>query len=325
MQSRRKIMVIIVAVVLSLLFLGAAALVVLGFMQFSEVETALKGSKDSLERLYSRKPFPSAENLNAERANIQTIKQELQDLQAAMSAEQIEPVEQSPTRFITQFFETKQSLWSKAGTTKVDKNFDFSFGRHMKGDMPVQQDVKRLTQQLKIVEALCHILYACKISSLNGISRQEFETGTTAGAPSRPGAARNPESELKNVVDPSAGLVPPGQLYGRWHFVLAFSARETALVNVLNNLANSSIFVVVTSMDIRGDEKLFDRKEPDLGSAKEPEGTGAVTAKDAPKDRDERVICGRDSVLNVRLELDVYQFAKPQVPESVKKPEGAKK
>lgn len=324
MQSRRKVLIISVAVVLSLLFLGAVALVVRGFIQFSEVETSLAGSKDALESLYVRNPFPSFDNLKLERDNIQTIKQELLDLQSAMGAEQIEPVEQSPARFITQFWETQKSLLAKAGSNniKVDKNFDFGFGRHMKGDLPAQQDIKRLTQQLKIVEALCNILYTCKISALGGIARQEFEAGATAIVAAKPGAGRSAEINLKNIVDPLAGVIPDGKLYGRWHFALSFSGRETAIMNVLNNLANSSVFVVVTSLDVKGDEKLFDHKEVDASASKTTEE--AVPVKDAPKPRDYRVVCGRDALLNVKLELDVYQFAKPQTAEPAKKPGGVK-
>jgi hypothetical protein len=36
------------------------------------------------------------------------------------------------------------------------------------------------------------------------------------------------------------------------------------------------------------------------------------------------VVCGRDALLNVRLELDVYQFAKPQESEMARKREGGK-
>lgn len=323
MQSRRKVLIISVAVALSLLFLGAVALVVRGFLQFSEVETSLQGSKESLESLYVRNPFPSSENLKLERENLQTIKQELMDLQSAMGAEQIEPAEQSPAKFITQFWETQKSLLAKAGgVIKVDKNFDFGFGRHMKGDLPAQQDIKRLTQQLKIVEALCNVLYTCKISALGGIARQEFESGTTAIATPKPRVGNSADISLKNIVDPLAGVIPEGKLYGRWHFALSFSGREAAVMNVLNNLANSSLFVVVTSLDIKGDEKLFDHKEVDAAPGKTTEE--AVPAKDAPKPRDYRVVCGRDAVLNVKLELDVYQFAKPQTAEPAKKPGGVK-
>ena len=316
-------MIVTLAVVLSLLFVGAVAVVVMGFIQYFKVESSLTESKGALERLYGRKPFPSAENLKLERANILAIQQELAGLQAAMGAGQVEPVGQSPAKFVTQFWETRKSLLGRAGSmAKVDKNFDFGFGRHMKGDLPASQDVPRLTQQLKIVEALCNILFTGGITALTGISRQEFEVDA-ANAPAKTMMGRRDAGmESKNNLDVNAGLIPAGMLYGRWHFVFQFSSREGAVMNVLNGLANSPMFVVVTRFDVKGDESLFARKENEAAKTVAPED--ATAAKDAVKTRDYRVVCGRDAQLNVTLELDVYQFAKSQVVESVNKPGGVK-
>ena len=64
MQSRRKMIVIVLTVVLSFLFLGAVALVVLKFIHFTNAEAVLKGDKTRLEFLYSQNPFPSAAKLD---------------------------------------------------------------------------------------------------------------------------------------------------------------------------------------------------------------------------------------------------------------------
>lgn len=330
MQSRRKLMIIVLAVVLSLLFLGAAALLVMGFIQYFAVESELTDSKGALEQLYNRKPFPSSENLELERGNIRTIRQELADLQAAMGGGQIESVSQSPAKFVSEFWETRKGLLSRAGTTiKVDKNFDFGFGRHMKGDLPASQDVPRLTQQLKIVETLCNILFTGGISALKGVSRQEFESDVANAVPGAAApvvrtalARRSVELDLKNTVDPSAGVIPPGKFYGCWHFVFQFSCRETALMNVLNGLASNTMFTVVNRLDIKGDELLFSRKETE--AAKAASSADPSVPKEAVKSRDYRVVCGRDAQMNVTLELDVYQFAKPQVVEPEKQPGGVK-
>ncbi len=326
MQSRRKIVVIALAVVLSLFFLGSVALVVLKFIHFTDAEAVLKGDKNRLEFLYGQNPFPSAANLRVERENIQTIKQEVMDLQAAMGAGQIEPVVQSPARFITQFFDTQRNLLTKASTSgiAVPKAFDFGFGRHMKGDLPAPQDVPRLTQQLKIVEDLCQALYAGNITSLDAFSRQEFEVDavTGAGGKGAPSAARAGEIDLKNSVDAGAGLVPEGEFYGRWRFSVQFKVRESGLMKILNGLANSAIFTVVTRLEIKGDEKVFERKDG-AGAAVKETG-GGETEKEAPKTRDYRVVCGRENLLTIKMDVDVLQFAKPQAAASEKPPGGVK-
>ncbi len=331
MQSRRKLLIIIVASLLVLLLVGAATLLFFGFMQLKEVDENLRSASESLTSLYAQNPFPSGGNLRLERENIKNIGDELTGLQQALAAGQVEPVSQSPAKCITQFWETRNSLLAQAGSAiKVDKAFDFGFGRHMKGDLPSIQDVPRITQQLKIVETLCGILYASKISVLTGIARQEFESDAisiTAAKPAgRPAPAQSTtDIAVKNTIDPTAGLVLEDQLYGRWHFVLQFTARESALMNVLNGLSSCPVIIVVTRMEIKGDEKLFDRKEAEAVAAKSMEAAEGLNTKDAVKPpRDARVVCGRDAMMNVKFELDVYQFAKPQIKKPAKKLEGAK-
>lgn len=323
MQSKRKIWIIVSGVLLLLLLLGAAALVVRGFLQFSEVSGSLAASKSSLQSLYDQKPFPSKDNLMIEQDNIRVIKQEVADLQCAMGAGQIEPLGQSPAKFITQFWETRNRLLSRAGVAaiKVDKQFDFGFGRHMKGDLPAPQDVPRLTQQLKIVEGICNILYASKISALSALARQEFETGVASTpVPAKPVAAT--AIDIRNTQDPEAGKIPAGQQYGRWHFVVRFTGTEQSVLAAVNGFANNAVFIVVTRMNLDGNEKIFGKRPTALAKTTEdPEGT----AKEQPKTRDYRVVCGRDSMLDATVELDVYQFEKPQPPEGVKGPEGVKK
>ncbi|MEI6563366.1 MAG: Amuc_1100 family pilus-like protein [bacterium] len=335
MQARRRILIIIVAVLLSLLLIGAVTLLVFGFLQFSTVEANLSASKSALESLYTQNPFPSGHNLKQERDNIKTIKMELTGLQLAMGAGQVQPaVLQSRAGFITQFWETQKTLLAGAGgITKVNKTFDFGFGRHMNGALPSNDDVPRLTQQLKIVETLCTILYAAKITALTGISRQEFESdpgsgsGMVKSAPapvSAPNSLLSSEIEVRNIRDVAAGTIPAGQSYGRWRFVLQFTARESALMNVMNGLSSSPVFIIVTRMEIKGDEKLFDRREGGAVGAKSVEDPVGAGAKEGPKPRAYRTACGRDTMVNVKLELDVYQFVKPQVDDPGKKPEGVR-
>lgn len=330
MQSRRKLLIIVVASILVLLLAGAATLLVRGFLQLQEVDVNLQSASETLTSLYAQNPFPSGGNLRLERENIKSIGEELLGLRLAMAAGQVEPVAQSPAKCITQFWETRNSLLARAGSaTKVDRAFDFGFGRHMKGDLPSIQDVPRLTQQLKLVETLCNILYASRVSTLNGLCRQEFESDAGAiVATGRPLAAPSPvragDIVIKNTVDATAGVIPAGQLYGRWRFGLHFTARESALMKVLNGFSSSPVFIVVTRLEVAGDEKVFDRKEAEAVAAKSAESSGEVGTKEVVRSRDARVVCGRDAVMNVKLELEVYQFEKPQITSSAKKLEGVK-
>lgn len=317
--------VVAVAVLFVALFAAAAALLVLGFIDFYKAESALNTSKGQLEFLYGRNPFPADHNLQTERASLETLNKELAGLCAAMSRGQPEAVEQSPAKFVSQFWETRKSLLARAGEagTKVPETFDFGFGRHMQGELPAAKDVSRLTQQLRIVETLCGILYGARVSELQGLGREEFEEdavsgGNTASVPAptrgRGRAAVASTPTALNSVNPQAGQVPEGQLFGKWHFVIHFSAKESGALQVLNGLAKTPLFTVVTRMQLVGDNNVAVRNSE--AAVKDAEATGELaTGKPAKAAavaaRDLRIVSGRDVPVAVVLEVDVYQFAKP--------------
>jgi hypothetical protein len=338
MQSRRNILIVALFVIIGLMFIAAGALVYRGFVDFYRVESEEQAKQAELERLYERNPFPSEANLSVERKNLDTLAEELANLLTVMGQGQIESVNQSPPKFMAQFWDARRELKAKAKDMGVTfaggDDFDFGFGRHLAGNLPAPQDVPRLTQQLKITQALCEVLYGARISELRGIGREEFEVEAVSGAGAKPVATGSRGRAVAaavslNTVSATAGLIPDGKLYGNWHFVLVFTAKESALIGVLNGLARSPVFSVVTRLDIDSNDTLFDRSGEGSRAARR---AGAETAAAKPVEvvkevsvpRDQRVVCGRESPLTVRLELDVFQFVKMQAAEAAEKTKGAK-
>jgi hypothetical protein len=341
MQSRRNILIVALFVIIGLMFVAAGALVYRGFADFYRVETELQARKGELERFYERNPFPSEANLAMERTNLTVIAGELADLLAVMGQGQIESVNQSPPKFMAQFWDARRELKAKAKEMGVNlangDDFDFGFGRHLQGNLPAPQDVPRLTQQLKITEALCGVLYAARISELQGIGREEFEVdavGGSAGAkPATTGGARRRAEAAAvslNTIAAAAGLIPDGKLYGNWHFVLVFTAKESALMSVLNGLARHPAFAVVTRLDIDSKGSLFERSGEAARLSRKSGADSAVKSAETVKEgpvivpRDQRIVCGHESPLMVRLELDVFQFVKMQAGKPDQKAKGAK-
>lgn len=337
MQSRRNILIMVLSAIIVLMFLAAGALVYREYTAFRQVETGLQGKFNELKGLYQRNPFPSDANLAVERKNLEVLGEELADLLSVMGRGQIDSFNQSPPKFMEQFWEARRDLKAKAKEMGVGlaggDDFDFGFGRHMPGNLPAPQDVPRLTQQLKITQALCGVLYNARISELQGLGREEFEVDAVGGAVARPVAPRSrgrveAVSMSMNVINPSAGKIPEDQLFGNWHFVLQFTAREAALVGVLNGLARSPVFAVVTRMEITGENRLFQRaaeegrvtrKSGGEAVAKSAEGGAVATVP-----RDQRVACGREVPLKVRMELDIFQFVKMQIAAADESAKGAK-
>jgi len=336
MRSRRKAIIVAAVVLFALLFAGVGVLLVRGFMAFSRAEASLNDTKGRLEFLYGRNPFPSDQNLERERANLDVIEKEISSLLGALSRGQVEPLEQSPAKFVGQFWEAREAMLVKAEAAGVTvlgkKEFDFSFGRQMTGGLPTQKDVARLTQQLRIVQSLFDVLCTSRIAELRGIGREEFEEEATGAGAARAAAvppsghhkgAGGASGPAMNTVDAEAGLVPEGKMFGTWHFSFDFAANESALIRVLDGFARNPLFTVVTRVELVGDSKM-NAKAPEAapapsaglkGAAAKRAARGATApAKPVPAaalSSDLRIVCGRDTPVSVRMEVDVYQFAKP--------------
>ncbi len=316
MQSRRKLWMTILVVAIVLMTLGAGGLLVRGFMDFLRVEDQLRGKNEMLRNHYGRNPFPSSDNLRIERGNLTVLDDQLADLLQEMGRGQVQSVEQSPPKFIAQFWATRTEMLKEAKKLgiKVAPTFDFGFGRHMPGTPPAPQDVARLTQQLMIMQRLCHTLYDAGITELTAVGRQEFEVDAKAGG----AAAETPKRRARggsdavalNTYVPAAGLIPDGALYGRWHFSFRLTAKEGALLAVLNQLARDPVFAVVSDLDVEGDDSIKASSAEAAGKADQrnavavPRGDGVA----GPTSKDLREVCGRDIPLRVKLEVDVYQF-----------------
>jgi hypothetical protein len=183
----------------------------------------------------------------------------------------------------------------------------------MAGTPPAPQDVARLTQQLMIVQQLTHTLYEAGITELSGIGRQEFEVDAKAGSPAAAAPGRRSRAAASavslNVYEAKAGLIPEGQLYGRWHFSFRLTAKEGALLALMNQLARASLFVVVSDIEVDGDDsiKASGTEATSRGGQKNPAEVAGETPA-GPVSRDQRVVCGRDVPLRVKMEIDVYQF-----------------
>ena len=325
MQSRRKVLMIVVAVLLVAFFVAACVLLTLGVRDFRKADGKLAGSKARLDYLYSRNPFPSEYNLRVERKNLVEREAQLEGLVRALREGQVESDEQNPAKFSSQFWAAHKRLLDVARKEGVvvtgGSDFSFGFERYMKGELPAAaRDVPRLTQQLRIMQTLCGVLFDARIASLQGIGREEFE-GDAAASPkaeeprTRERGRRKPVPQASmNAPNVNAGLVPADQLYGTWHFVFAFTAREKALLDVLNGLARCPVFVEVTDLNLSSPEKgLSLTPEGAAGKAETPERPRKNASKGKELEPNEEVagaiICGHDLPLAVRMEVDVYQFA----------------
>lgn len=246
------------------------------------VETGdLQAVVDRKQQLDRREPwYPSKENVEQEAENYKDILDSYNELNERLRARQIEPQTMQPADFMPLLENTLWRLRNQMAGARVayPQKFTFSFERYAGGKLPAADDIPRLVQQLKIIEALCQALGKVGIAELVSISREEFEV---AGRPE------------------SAAPRPNGQpwekaLYTTQHFKLSVKAAEASVFDLLNLLARLPLFTVVTSVEMAN-------VKPTLR-----EGRGAVTEESVSRERS--IMLGKEMV-ELKLEMDVYQFA----------------
>jgi hypothetical protein len=331
---------------LALALLGVAAYLLYGgISQFARTETSLQKAKQELELHYNRDPFPSPSNVSMEQRNVEEQDDWFRGLMTLLRRGQIESQEKSPSIFVGVLGEKTGKLL-KAGKGRIPEGFAFGFGRYFaKGrelpELPAPGDVPRLTEQLLIVESLCKALFAEQAVRLEAIVRQEFEGGPPGGgagggdasagagggglSPIRPAGGDGVAAPAPAPDAASAGVLAENALFGRYHFVLDLTARESAVLEVLNRLASMDLFVVVTGVwmqrqgeDVRPPPVAAPVAAPGAGGAEEgadggAAATGAVARASAAGVglyKRDRLVSGPqiEGPLAVRLELDVYKF-----------------
>lgn len=306
---------------LLILVAGAAFLVYVAIKEYVAEHSKLASVKINLEGLYKMAPFPSANNVEVEKQNLTTLQTALADFQAALAKQQVEPPDLNrPTVFMESFWQARSDLLNHAKSIGVSLPAGFGFGldAYLKGAPPKPEHVPRLMQQLTMIKGLCEILYAAKVMSIEAIGREDFEEGgaeggAPAGAPAGGGRRerRSAEADTRSgvdsnvrIVNPDAGLMAPGALFAKMRFVLIFKAKEDSVLQVLNTLASSGMFIVVNRVSWSAPKDQVSIRKQVIGK-EEPGSEGSPS-----KGKDSRIVSGKESTLTIRLDLDVYRFTR---------------
>jgi len=347
MNINKNIIIASVGGVLLLLLVFAGVMLFRGIHQFGQAEKDLVAKRGQLDGYYRKNPFPSADNVKIVRENVRLMEEWMRDIIDLAKRKQVEPdVTKSPSAFVNMLSQVRNDLLSKAQKAGVQMNpeFAFGFGPYCDGHPATADFVPRLIQQLVIVDGVCSILIDEKAKEIHTIERELFDgvgsivsgsapaTGRTRGG--RPAARAFPQGSSVTgmlraskvppaAADKMAGELVEGQLASNMKFVFEFSARETSLINILNKLAMSEMFIVVTSVDIEVAEDVLkkdDKAEVSPAAVRLPFGLNPVPdeAEEKPKtpdfkrtlSRQERVVCGGKAELpaRIRIELEVYRF-----------------
>ena len=319
------LVVLLLAIVLFYLLFSAKGRYADGFSKLTSVQ-------GQLQRLTNRSVFPSDSNVLAMGKQQEIYREYLEGLRGAMKKGQwaAEPVTRD--RFRQLMEETLRQLVNdaRAKTVALPANFAFGFQRYAEGNLPAEEEMNRLVDQLNSVKALCEILYDAGIGELVSVDRTVFEKDAQVAPVEEEFGRRSARNRTESApAAPSVELAAdPLGLYTKEHYVLSYRAQDPANWKVLDRLSQGSPFVVVTRVEIVNSARPAVAAPPPAEEAApasaapapvstagwQSPGAAAAVAKPAAEilPRELRIVAGQE-LPNVRLEVDLYRFAETAV------------
>lgn len=321
----RKHMVLIVGGGTALILMLVALFMLYRFYRdYDGVNTDLQNAMNQLRTLQNRAPYPSKENVAVTETNLVIFQNYFTGLFKTLQQGQIEPIDMEAAKFTPLLRDGILRVSKRAQDAGVvlPKAFAMGVERYKQGALPSGGDVPRLVVQLKTLEALCDLLIDSKVSEIVSVRRRIFEQGAAQDA-AQGDAARfgrwgsnpeTPEAEAAPSEVTQDEVMDPSGLFSIEHYVIEFKCHESSVWNILNTLAKSKLYAVVTRLTISNDNAVLKL----VAKPKSPVTAGTPPASGTPgsptegpivevKSQDERVIAGRELV-NVVLDVDVYRF-----------------
>lgn len=311
MNWRKHIVLIVGGGIAVVLLVGALVMLFRFQGSYGVVNRELDAARSRLQQLMGRNPFPSAENIEKTRQNLDEAKGVALQLQDLLQRSQISGESMEPAEFAPLLERTSRRLMQRAQEFGVilPEGFAFGFSRYAAGELPTPESVPRLVAQLRAVEVLCDALFQAKVAQLDALSREAFDdiAGNNAepvGMDSRRNTRRTATEEA-----PVISAVPPAEtneLYSVERLMVEFQARETAAWDALNAIVRHPVFMAIA--DVRLENKLAAAGQLGKKQAVTPLGgdRGPGVAAQYPS-HDDRVVAGRENV-GVSLVIDLYHF-----------------
>lgn len=346
-MNRMKIVLIAVSAVFVILVAAA------GVMAYNQHAASVKARKGrdrefrDLEAVFQDDIFPSETNVTVLRDNVQRLVETRESFEKSLAAMNV-PAPTNVTASV--FMQTLQDLVIRKvkaapvveGKRSVSPDFAFGFERYVgpASRMPRDSEVPRLVQQLRVIALLADEMYAANVLHIRLIGREIFEEGgseeaseeeETGGRRSRGRGRRGARGgdEGESGGGGKALLAPIStDLYEGQHYVLRFTARQDAVIDLLNRIARFRYFAVVT--DVRMKKLGPDVRQPVAAGEKADEGRSSrrsakAEGPDVVQDAEampvlsglppaQRLMSGPDidPPLDVTVELDVLNFSREE-------------
>lgn len=285
-MKKSKIVLISCASVAGVIALAGVAVSVLGFSAASEAGENAASSGKKLRKIFDDDPFPNAANIATAKTNVARRTSWTQSLAKALDEGSLPAARNVSPGIFSQMREkaiermTAAAPKAEGGAAALPENFAFGFERYSSGVPAEKQHVERLVRQLQLMEKLVGVIYGAGIGRLEAVGREAFEDATGeededygSSRRRRGGAGVSGNGSISIPPQPAIGGAVPLQ---RDRFAFQFTAKESALVAILNSLSAMHPYAMVTSLSVEkvGSEVFFPEEAAAEAGSSGDEDTG---------------------------------------------------
>ncbi|MCF7848526.1 MAG: Amuc_1100 family pilus-like protein [Kiritimatiellales bacterium] len=333
MNSRKNMPLVVGGAICAVLLLVALFFLFRFGSAYRAEQKVLKSQYQRLEQLNTRKPFPSAENVEKVKDNLAALEANLQTLMQALNKNSFQGQDLKAVDFSSRVQRAIQRFKDKAqeGNVALPQNMEIGFGQYASGGaLPAPENVGRLVQQLHSIERVANILIKSGVISIEALEREVFEkpesqgeegADADAGSQSRRSSRRSraPAKAAPDKKQNVASFVHPDGLYTFERVSVVFTAREDNLWRVMDLLASSPQLISISEIAFETQTKIMsyspaDVVEAEAGMMEGNESLKSLAARvlsGTKLSRQERQIAG-DETIRASMKVDVYQFERSE-------------
>ena len=260
-MSKKNLPTIAGVTVAAVLVVLAVLWLVSGMSVQAETRSALSRKTKTLQGLYETNPFPSEENIEAERASLDLVTSNRDEIRKRIAGVRPTSSVATPIGFQEELERTEAALRREGMATaefpaKVPADFHFGFDDYVTV-FANKAHVPRLMTQMELIADLTRVVFSANILKLEIVDRERFDgtksTLTASSGRVRQGRPKRPTYPPPGMGDAEggaagAGSVSPGLKKER--VTLVFQCSQDALVDVLNRLATHTRFVTVPRLTV---------------------------------------------------------------------------
>ncbi|MDA3799641.1 MAG: Amuc_1100 family pilus-like protein [Kiritimatiellae bacterium] len=324
-----KIVLWVAIAVGALMLIGSGTMLVLGFLGYNEAMSEMTGAKDSIKRIYEdSNPFPTEENIDVYKEHDVELQKWFDDILNNLAAQQVEPVQKSPSAFMSTLGEKRTEMFAliRENNVKMPAEFDLGFKKYFEANaLPAPRDVGRLGQQLFLVERLVTIFCEAKPQEIIAIKRELFEgsqvnstsdteeeetdsrsRSSRRGRNSRGGEPTPKANSVQGMTNPETGRIVRNEIFGKMYFEFVIKAKMQSALEILNNISKEKMFLRVSTVKfIKPNNGILPSSTIEAKALAD-----GVTLKELS--RPERLVSGLELEvpMEVTIGIEVYRFDK---------------